>query len=391
MIALIIIPFYLVFNYFLFKLMVKWLYIFNKYFNYKIFSGILLVIQIFLSSSFLVAFLIKLPKLRRFLYFIGNYWFGIVIYVLLFLIIALILKKVLYKEIIKHDTDKIYAISGFILIFLVSSVSLYGIINARVIKLKTYEVDIHKKINMDSLNIAMVADLHVGYNITSKHISKMVDKINALNADVVIMAGDIFDNEYNAIDNPSKIKELFSNIKSKYGVYAVYGNHDIEEKILAGFTFKDRHKKESNILMDKLLKEANVTLLKDSSVLINDDVYIYGRPDYSRPNRGITRRRSPKEITANLDKNKPIIVVDHQPRELEELSEASVDLDLSGHTHNGQIFPLQYIMKLKFDNSYGIKKINNMNSITTSGIGLFGPNMRVLTDSEITFIKINFD
>lgn len=391
MIAILIIPFYIIYNYLLYKLLIKWLKIFNKYFNYKIASIILLITQIFLSSSFIIAFFIKIPKLRRFLYFIGNYWFGVVLYIILFSIIALILKKIFHKTIIKYNTEKIYAISGLVLIFFVLATSTYGIINARIIKLKNYNIHISKKTNMDHLNITLVADTHIGYNITSKQITNMVNKINELNADVVLIAGDIFDNEYGAIDDPEKIKELFKSIKSKYGVYACYGNHDIEEKIMLGFTFKSQKKKESNILMDKLLVDSNIKLLKDEKVLINDSVYIYGRPDYSRPNRGITSRKTPKEITSVLDKSKPIITLDHQPRELEELGRAGVDLDLSGHTHNGQIFPLQYIMKLKFPNSYGLKTYGNMKSITTSGVGLFGPNMRVLTDAEIVNISVTFN
>lgn len=82
--------------------------------------------------------------------------------------------------------------------------------------------------------------------------------------------------------------------------------------------------------------------------------------------------------------------MDHQPKQLNELSKAGVDLDLSGHTHDVQIFPINLLVKLVYDNSYGIKKYNNMTSIVTSGIGLYGPNMRVLTKAEITHIKVNF-
>ena len=150
------------------------------------------------------------------------------------------------------------------------------------------------------------------------------------------------------------------------------------------------NKKESDIRMDELLEDANITLLRDEEVLIDDSFYLYGRPDYRRPGRGITVRKTPQEITENLDQKKPIIVIDHEPNELQELADAGVDIDLSGHTHDGQLFPANLLLKLLYENSYGYLKVDNMHSIVTSGVGLFGPNMRVATKAEITSIKIHF-
>ena len=231
----------------------------------------------------------------------------------------------------------------------------------------------------------------MGYNIGTPHIKQMVQKINEQNPDLVVMAGDIFDNEYEALDNPNTIVKTLKKIKSKYGVYATYGNHDIKEKILAGFTFsKKGEKKVSDIRMDQLLEDANITLLRDESVLIDDSFYLYGRPDYRRPGRGITERKTPEEITADLDKSKPIIVADHEPNELQELADAGVDMDLCGHTHDGQMFPGNITTALMWENSYGYLKKGNMHNIVTSGVGLFGPNMRVGTIAEVAIIDVKF-
>ena len=142
--------------------------------------------------------------------------------------------------------------------------------------------------------------------------------------------------------------------------------------------------------MDELLDKANITLLRDEGVLIDDSFYLYGRPDYSRPGRGITSRKTPEEITASLDKSKPIIVADHEPNELQEMADAGVDMDLSGHTHDGQMFPGNITTKLMWENSYGYIKKDNMHSIVTSGVGLFGPNMRVGTIAEVVIIDVKF-
>ena len=130
--------------------------------------------------------------------------------------------------------------------------------------------------------------------------------------------------------------------------------------------------------------------LRDEGTLIDGKFYLYGRPDAHRPGRGIETRKTPDEITAGLDKDKPIIVLDHQPKELQELADAGVDIDLCGHTHDGQMFPGNLTIKLMWENACGYLQKGKMHNIVTSGVGLFGPNMRVGTKAEICPITIHF-
>ena len=218
----------------------------------------------------------------------------------------------------------------------------------------------------------------------------MVEKINAENADLVVIAGDIFDNEWEAVQEPARMAKILRGIKSRYGVYACYGNHDIEEPILAGFTFRQSAPKASSPEMDAFLTAAGIRLLRDEGVLIEDSFYLYGRADARRPGAGITKRETPREITANMDKSKLIIVLDHQPRELAALAAAGVDLDLCGHTHDGQMFPGNLVVRPFWENFYGYLKKGDMHNIVTSGVGLFGPNMRVGTKAEICPITVHF-
>ncbi len=220
----------------------------------------------------------------------------------------------------------------------------------------------------------------------------MVERINAEEPDLVVIAGDIFDNEYEALEDPEELIDIFKGIKSRYGVYACYGNHDISEKILAGFTFGGNgQEKQSDIRMDEFLDKAGVTLLRDESVLIADSVYLYGRPDRQRPGRGIDKRKTPEEITEGMDLSKPIFVIDHQPKELQELADAGVDLDLCGHTHDGQMFPGNLTVRLMWENACGYLKKDDMHNIVTSGVGVFGPDMRVGTIAEICSVTVKFE
>ena len=133
----------------------------------------------------------------------------------------------------------------------------WGAANARVVRTTRYDVTVDKAAGgLDSLNIVLAADLHLGYNIGCRQMERMVRKINAEDPDLVVFAGDIFDNEYEALDDPERLISIFRGIKSRYGVYACYGNHDIEEKILAGFTFhKKGEKKVSDVRMDEFLEK----------------------------------------------------------------------------------------------------------------------------------------
>lgn len=351
----------------------------------------------FFAFSMLIAFLLPAGRLQRVMKLIGNYWLGTLAYIILTVaaadMIRFPLKRIHRLPQEKIRSKKTFVISGAVCIALISTVSLWGFVNANIIRTTDYKVSIPKKAgSLKSLNIVLLADLHLGYNIGCIQMEQMVKKVNVQNPDIIIIAGDIFDNEYEALDNPDRLISILKKMKSKYGVYAVYGNHDIQEKILAGFTFgKKSDKKVSDIRMDQFLEKAGIKLLRDQGVLVDQSFYLYGRPDYERLGRGITRRKTPKEITQSLDKTKPIIVIDHEPRELKELSDAGVDLDLCGHTHDGQMFPGNLTINFFWENAYGYLKKGTMQNIVTSGVGVFGPNMRVGTKAEICPITVTFD
>ncbi|GFI43942.1 UDP-2,3-diacylglucosamine pyrophosphatase LpxG [Lachnospiraceae bacterium] len=356
---------------------------------------IVLTVYLFFASAMGVGFFLPSGVVKRFFVKVGNYWLGILLYTILVVgtadVIHVILKrsKKLNQE--KLRSFKVFVISGVICAVGIAVLSIWGMVNAGNIKTTRYEVRIDKKADdLKQMKVVMAADLHMGYNIGCEHIQKMVDKINAEEPDLVIFAGDIFDNEYEALEDPEKLISIFKGIRSKYGIYACYGNHDIKEKILAGFTFGGSRKKESDVRMDEFLERAGITLLRDESVTIADSVYLYGRPDRHRPGRGIENRKTPKEITADMDLSKPIFVIDHQPKELKELADAGVDLDLCGHTHDGQVWPGNLTIRLMWENACGYLKKGDMHNIVTSGVGIFGPNMRVGTIAEICSITVKF-
>lgn len=396
MVAVYLSPLYILISVYLLHRFFKWLVACHGILG-KIWVRVTVVLlYIFVASAMVVGFFLPNGRLERFMKLLGHYWLGVMLYTVLTVgaadMIALVLKKCKRINQEKLRSRKVFVCVGALCILIIAGVSTYGVLNARVIHTTHYEIEVPKDGGkLDSLRVALVADLHMGYNIGCARIGRMVERINAIHPDLVVIAGDLFDNEYEALEDEERLSEILRGIESKYGVYACYGNHDIEEKILAGFTFGgSSREKMSSPKMDEFLERSNIRLLRDEYVLIDDSFYLYGRPDAERPGRGIVERKTAKEITEELDLRKPLIVIDHEPKELQELSDAGVDVDLCGHTHDGQTFPVNLTCRLTWENACGYLKKGNMHNIVTSGVGLFGPNMRVGTIAEVCEIEIGF-
>lgn len=390
-----IIPVYILLNLYILHRVHKWLTACSGHFHSKWFVIPYITVYTLLALSLLFAFLLPSCGLQIFIKKLSNYWLGSFLYILLFIMIADILRIVL-----KHIPGKLhnylfsrigYIFVGILLTSLVVGFSIYGSFHAKVIKVHPYEVTIEKSCsNRNELKVVLLADLHLGYNYGKREISRMVTKVNAQNPDLVLIAGDIFDNEYDAVQDPERIAEKLSEMKSTYGTYGVFGNHDVSERLLGGFSVSLDADEVRDSRFDTFAEKANITILDDESVWIDDAFYLVGRMDASKPGDGTKNRMTPEEILKDLDKSKPILVMEHQPKQLQELSDAGADMQLCGHTHDGQLFPGNLLLGLIWENPCGYLQKGNLHSIVTSGVGVWGPAMRTGTDSEICPITIHF-
>ena len=392
MIAITLAPVYILVNYYVVRWLIRWVECCSEIFKKRLVRYLIVGIYIFFASSFIVGFFLPFRSIK----IVGNYWLGVVQYILLFviwfdLIRIILLKWKLINEKIIH-ARKTFILVGILCFLVVGAFSTYGVIHAKKIVVNSYQVQIDKKVDkFSNLKVALVSDLHFGYNSSLSHVKKMVKLINESDPDVVVIAGDIFDNSYEAIYEPDKIIQEIKKIKTKYGVYAVYGNHDIDEKILAGFTFSWKKNKNLNDpRMTSFLEKANVKLLRDESLLIDDSFYLVRRIDYHKYGMEVEKRKTIEELVSSFDKSKPIILIDHEPYELDKIAKVGVDLDLSGHTHNGQMFPSNVFIKFIWKNPHGLLKVDNMYSAVTSGVGVYGPNMRVGTTAEVMVLDLSF-
>ncbi len=401
MIAVCLSPLYLLLCAYVFYRLQTWLERCLPYLARKRIRIPICVFYLCVAFSILAAFLLEPSPAKRLLKQLSNTWLGVLLYALLVIAAADLIRLAL-KRLRRSPRgnsrrmDRLFSRGGHIAIGAVCilctiCLSIAGTVSADHIKVTDYELYVDKEApGIEELKIVLVADLHLGYSIGIRHMEQMVGLINREEADIVVMAGDIFDNEYEALEDSEALAEILGGICSRYGVYACYGNHDIREKVLAGFTFSDGQEKASDPRMDAFLEEAGIRLLREEGVLIEDAFYLYGRPDYGRPGRGIRVRKTPEQVVAGMDPSKPIIVMDHQPRELAELAEAGVDIDLCGHTHDGQTFPGNLTARLFWENICGYLRKGDMHNIVTSGVGVFGPDMRLGTRSEICSITVRF-
>lgn len=386
-------PFYIMLNIYIIYRFFGWLESCGSIFAKKRIKTPMIVVYALFALSLIIAFFMpdgSEPK--RIVQLAANYWLGVMLYALLITaaghLLSLLFRRVFrFVPVDFFRSRKNHIISGAITLAAVAAVSIYGMVHAHDIKLKEYSVSINKSMD-ESIKAVLVADWHLGYSIGKEHMQKMTELINEQDPDIVFVAGDIYDNSYEAIEDPEGIAEILRGINSRYGVYACWGNHDVDEKILGGFTFNYNDEKVHSPHVEDLLESAGIRLLEDEYILIDNKFYVAGRVDGEKPATDGNVRKTPDELLSGIDHSKPVFVIYHEPDELDELSYAGTDLLLGGHTHNGQVFPGNLTVKLAWDNAYGCIKRNDMYSIVTSGVGVWGPFMRVGTDAEVVSIEI---
>lgn len=391
MIAIFLAPFYILLNLYLARWVLRWTGACHRVFGTKAFRTVFIVLYALVASAPLSGFLIRSPDgLRRLLLQIGNHWFGWMLYLVLAVLVvelALVgIRRARGKDF--AQMQQVRRVQGGVALALVCAVSLYGMAHAEQLHVTDYDVTLQGA--GEDMTVALLADLHLGYSTEADYIEQAVAAINAMQPDLVVIAGDIFDNAYEAVPEPDRIAAALASLDSTYGTYACWGNHDVSEPILAGFTWDTADEDKDDPRMTEFLAKAGVTLLEDRAVTLENGVQLVGRRDPSRAKKLAEQRLEPAQLLASLDPDRPIFVIDHQPKELDALAQAGADLDLSGHTHDGQLFPGNLLMYLLWDNACGCVQVGGMTSVVTSGLGVWGPDMRVGTNSEVVCISVHF-
>jgi len=367
-------------NYYVGKKIYQGLSYFSRNINVKIYT----IVFALIALSVFIATLPMPLETKRIISWVSYHWMGVFVYLLLFFLLSdlvLFLGKLL-KIITAPTPENIAFYRSIAVILLTAGVVGYGIYNAGQIKHTSYNIQIEKTSFEGEFKIVLISDLHLGSIKSEKLLHDIVHGINSLKPDIVCIAGDIFNDNYNLIRNPERAEEFLRSIEATYGVYAVLGNHD------AGKTLDK---------MMEFLEKSNVKLLNDEYVVIDDRMVLVGRLDPSPIGGygGLKRKSNISDILASVDTNMPVtnmpvIVIDHTPSNIQQYGR-EIDLVLSGHTHKGQLFPFNFITNAIFTVDYGHyqEDASSPHFIVTSGVSTWGPPMRVGTNNEIVSILLH--
>ena len=308
-------------------------------------------------------------------------WFIVLLHFTAFLLITdgivIIIKKSRKNKNWSGVCRKIYC-SGVIAVILTAAVIGYGRYNIFHVVRTEYTLQTQKNIQTEGYRLILLSDLHYGVSMNDEQLQKAADRISREKPDIVVLDGDIVDENTTAEQMKSAFR-ILGTIDSKYGIYYTYGNHD-----------KNNYSTTPNYTADQLaetIKRNDIQILEDDTAVINDEVVLVGRADRGYEDEN---RQTIFDLTSKLDKKQEWVVLDHQPADYKNVKKAGCDIILSGHTHAGQIWPAGLFASLfHFDEmNYGKIQRGNFNAVVTSGIAGWGYPLRTEKHSEYVVLNI---
>jgi predicted MPP superfamily phosphohydrolase len=304
---------------------------------------------------------------------LANYLLPFFLYVfLLVLLTDLLLLINLAVRIIPKERvrDKAKMIRVFyVIIFLALTVVIAGIINFNTIRRTEYNITVPgRSSQISGLKIAYVSDFHLQEGVPVRFVERFIKEIAAIKPDLMIFGGDIVEGDREG-ENMVQFEKLLSSIKTKYGVYGVLGNHEHYSRQEQGSFFR----------------KSGIEIITDT-VIIKDHLFaLAGRNDGH-----IGSRMSAETLTSTAPDSLPLIMADHRPTEIDQISKTKTDIVISGHTHHGQLFPINFITGKVYRLSYGYLKEGNTHFFVSSGIRLWGFPVRTTAKSEIVVVDVGF-
>lgn len=337
-------------------------------------------IFIILASTFVLGKILEARHssvLSDILNIIGGFWMAFILYGFLFLLLSdIIFLTLRIPGIVNSGNAMAFRKWSYIATILLSFIMIAGgFVNALIPHVKTYNIKINKPAGgLDSFRIAAVSDIHLGSTIRKRSMKNLSEILVKQKPDLVLLLGDIVDGEIGPVLRDDLLG-YFTCPKCKDGLYAITGNHEFIGGAKRTIPY---------------IESKGIRVLKDEVIEIDGGIQLIGRLDRDSKRFFGKERKNLSELVSKADLSKPVILLDHQPFELSETAKNGIDLQLSGHTHNGQMWPLNYITARMYELSYGYLKKGNTHFIVSSGYGLWGPRVRSGSRSEVLIINIRF-
>lgn len=306
---------------------------------------------------------------------IGSIWLGVMLYLLVGYLIVDILRFINYIsgiQLLSFLSEKktiviaaIYVITAVVIVI--------GYINAKNPRVSKIEINLpsDRKIS-HQLKVVAASDIHLGTIISNGRLKKLTKLINDQNPDIILLVGDTFDEDLGPVIR-NNMGEQLATLNARYGVYAVTGNHEYYGNAAKAVEYLQNH---------------GITVLQDTTITVGGIVNLIGRND-RQSIRFLGKNRKPlEELVKEANQSLPSILMDHQPFNLEEAENNKINLQLSGHTHHGQLWPFNYITGAMFELSSGYLKKGNTHYYVSNGYGTWGPPVRIGNRPEIIVITL---
>jgi hypothetical protein len=339
---------------------------------------------IFLSASFILGRVLEkvyLSHLSDLFTWAGSFWLAAMLYLFLIVLIVDLVRLADYFFPFLHHTANLLLFKKPYLITISAAATVFllvlaGHINAispvvREIKINTGKPNPQ----FTTLTIAMASDIHLGTIVGKKRIGKIVEKINGLDADIILLAGDLVDEDLAPVISQN-LGATLSRLNAPLGVYAVTGNHEYIGGSEKAVSYLQNH---------------GIKILSDTAIKLTEHLYLAGREDFESRRYEDFTRKGISEIMQHVPKEAFTIMMDHQPVAIREASDAGVGLLLCGHTHHGQLWPLNFVTDAVFLHSFGLKQFDETMVYVSNGVGSWGPPVRIGNRPEIVRITLHFE
>jgi uncharacterized protein len=336
----------------------------------------------FLASAFLLAKVAGrfLPRsLTRLLAVIGACWLLVLFYTLPVLAVIDLgrVANQWLRFVPGANAIAVAQLLGGAVLLLITGLLLYGFWSARTPVVVRHDISVAKPGGKHkALHVVLVSDTHLGQINGVDRARAMVAMVNRLRPDIVLIAGDLIDDDMGPFAAQNMAAEL-KRLNAPLGIYSILGNHDYPDGYSPAFR--------------RQMERAGIRLLIDEAVQVDDSLYIVGRDDIAgRRISGRTRKPLP-DLLEGVDRSLPLVLMDHQPYRLEEAEQAGIDLQVSGHTHRGQMFPNHLLTRRVFELDWGYLKKGATHVVVSLGFGTWGPPVRIGNRPEVVSIQMRFE
>lgn len=315
-------------------------------------AALALVVSMFVRN-------VEMPEaLSKGLFTIGSAWLVFTLYMVLALLVT---------DIARFFLPLTKSIGFLISLGFTVCLLIYGNYNYRHPDIRHIDIVLDKPLQGAPIKVVAISDVHLGNGTGKAQLKEFVQTINAQHPDLIVIAGDLIDNSLVPLYQQRMAEEL-SQLKAPLGIYLVPGNHEYISGMEA---------------CERFLQQTPLTLLRDSIVTLPNGLQIVGRDDRSN------RRRLPiARIMEKTDPNKPTLLLDHQPYEVAKKDSLGIDIQFSGHTHRGQVWPMSLLVDKMYEQSHGYRKWPHSHVFVSSGLSLWGPPFRIGTDSDLAVFNI---